>query len=120
MDEIYNNTQGYDIGINNDRWEHWRNDGDIGYVHLAFKVVSEAIYDLIAGEPDDIISASYFFFGEEGDIESEDAQSIRWVWLDVLGMESLPETVLRHKRDGYVSQEEIEFFRQLCTTMKTI
>lgn len=112
MDEL-NNVQDYDIGINCDRWAYWRNSGDIGYVHLAFKVISETIYDLIAGETDDIISASYFFYGTEED-------SLYWLWADVLGIEGLPETVKRHRRDGHVSQEEIEFFRQLCTTMKTI
>lgn len=113
MDELLRVGQSYDNGINDDRFSHWRNDDAIGYVHLAFKVITLAIYDLIAGETDDIISASYFFYGDKLD-------SNYWLWAEILGMDTLPETVIRHRRDGYVSADEVNYFTQLCTTMKTI
>lgn len=49
---------------NKDSFEIWRNSDDIGYVQLAFRIIVEAIYDLILGTPDEILSASWFFFGE--------------------------------------------------------
>lgn len=112
MDNLnYNNN--YDAGINDDPYSVWRNAGDIGYVQLAFKVVTEAIYDLIAGDHDLHTSASYFFFGKEG-------ESLYWtLWAKILGRTELPDIVLKHQR-GQVSQQDVEDIRNMCTTIKTI
>ena len=102
----------YDTGINNDSYVSWRNSGDIGYVQLAFKVITEAIYDLIAGDHNQIMSAHFFFYGEE-------SESLYRVWAMVLGNTDLPIIVKRYKL-GQVSQEDVEYIRNLCTTVKTI
>jgi hypothetical protein len=102
----------YDEGVNNDRYAIWRNSGNIGWVQLAFKVVTEAIYDLILGTRDDMISASVFFYGDED-------ESLYWLWAEVLGYTELPEIVERH-RIGYVTEEDAENIRKLCTVVKTI
>jgi hypothetical protein len=112
MDDI--NTIPYYVGINADRYEVWRNSGDIGYVQLAFKVITLAIYDLVAGEKDAHESASYFFFGNK-------EESYYTVWAEVLGIEEgeLPEIVVRF-RNGQVRQKDVDDIYNLCTTMKTI
>lgn len=113
MDDVIN-TLPYNVGINADSWQMWRNDGDIGYIQLAFKVFVEALYDLILGEADNHISASYFFFGDED-------ESLYKMWATALGIkgDELPLIVERYKV-GHVTQEDVELVRTLCTTMKTI
>jgi hypothetical protein len=114
MEDLYFDTISYDLGVNSDKWETWRNDGDIGYVHLAFKVISEAMYDLVLGEADDHLSASYFFFGNE-------EESLYKFWARIIGLDEdkLPLLVMKYKR-GHVTQKDMEYIRNLCTTMKTI
>jgi hypothetical protein len=100
-------------GINQDRFSVWRNDGHVGYVHLAMKVVTEAIYDLILGDRDDMISAAIFFYGDE-------TESLYWLWAEILGYNNrLPELVEKYAT-GHVSQEDVEYLRNLCTVVKTI
>ncbi len=112
MDNL-NHNNNYDSGINDDPYSVWRNAGDIGYVQLAFKVVTEAIYDLIAGDHNLHMSASYFFFGEA------DIDSMYWLWARILGTDEMPMIVLKHQR-GQVSQQDVEDIRNMCTTIKTI
>lgn len=100
-------------GINDDGFSVWRNSGNIGYVHLAMKVVSEAIYDLILGDRDDMISAALFFYGDE-------TESLYWLWSDILGYNSQIPLLVERIKTGHVTQEEVEFIRNLCTTVKTI
>jgi hypothetical protein len=102
----------FDTGINADSFEAWRNSDGIGYVQLAFKVITEAIYDLIAGHLDDHMSASYFFFGTRED-------SMYWLWASILGTDELPLIVKKHQK-GQVDQQDVEYIRNLCTTVKTI
>lgn len=104
----------YWVGINADPWELWRNSSHIGYVQLAFKVITEAMYDLVLGDADDHLSASFFFYGSKED-------SLYWLWAGVLGIpeNKLPLLVEKH-RDGHVEQADLEWIRNLCTTMKTI
>lgn len=103
----------YDEGVNDDPYITWRNSGNIGYVQLAFKVVTEAMYDLILGNYNDMVSAHYFFYGDE-------EESHYKIWSKILGQEGiLPEIVINH-RNGYVSQEDVERLRNMCTTVKTI
>lgn len=102
----------YNVGINADQWEGWRNSGDIGFVQLAFKIIVEAMYDLVLGETDDHISASYFFFGSNED-------SLYNLWASVIGYKGLPRLVKKYTT-GHVTQKDIEEIRNLCTTMKTI
>ena len=114
MNEEYLEGSIYDAGINDDIFQVWRNSGDIGYVHLAMKVITEAMYDLVLGERDDHISASFFFFGDR-------SESYYWLWSQLLGMSDgeLPDLVKKH-RDGYVDQQDLEDIRNLCTVVKTI
>lgn len=118
-DELF--SQAYDLGINEDVYQIWRNTDDIGYVHLAMKVVTEAMYDLICGDYDDMMSANYFFYGEMTEDFNSNKDSIYPIWAKVLGIDPhhLPDIVERH-RLGYVSQDDVEFVRNLCTTVKTI
>lgn len=108
------NTIPYHVGINADAWFGWRNDHDIGYVQLAFKVIVEAMYDLVLGDTDDHTSASFFFFGGKED-------SLYWLWAEVLGIpeNQLPTLVNKYKT-GHVKERDVEWIRNLCTTMKTI
>lgn len=112
MDEIY--TLPYDMGINADIYAIWRNDGDIGYVQMAFKVLVEAMYDLVLGDSKDHESASWFFFGGE-------SESYYQMWARSIGIPDgeLP-TLVKKFRAGQVSQQDLEDIRNLCTTMKTI
>lgn len=112
MDDVF--TLPFDIGINNDRYEVWRNADDIGYVQLAFKIITEAMYDLVLGDIDDHESACFFFFG------NPEASTYK-LWARVLGIDenTLPPIVEKFRR-GQVSQRDIENIRNLCTTMKTI
>lgn len=112
MDDI--RTLPYNVGINADRFESWRNSGDVGYIQLAFKVVTLAIYDLVAGDVDEHESASYFFFGKG-------TESTYSLWAEVLGIESgeLPLIVQKFK-NGQVRQRDVDYIYNLCTTMKTI
>ena len=105
---------GYDIGVNDDTYQMWRNRGEIGYVHLAMKVITEAMYDLVLGEYADMVSAHFFFFGDE-------SESNYRIWAEVLGIQDgrLPDIVNR-ARYGHVSQNDCEYIRNLCTTVKTI
>ena len=104
----------YDAGINDDLYAVWRNDDDIGYIQLAFKVVTEAMYDLILGDYSDMMSAHYFFFGNE-------EESLYSLWAKVLGFDDqkLPDIVIKH-RNGHVPEEDVEKLRNMCTTIKTI
>lgn len=103
----------YTNGINNDRFSVWRNNGHIGYVHLAMKVVTEAIYDLILGDRDDMISAAIFFYGDE-------EESLYWLWAEILGYNSRLPRLVEKLSEGQVSQEDVEYIRNLCTVVKTI
>lgn len=114
-------AQMYDEGINDDIYKTWRNADQIGYVQLAMKVVTEAIYDLICGDYPDMMSANYFFFGTMTEDPNSDEDSLYPLWAKVLGIspDVLPDVVVQHKQ-GYVSQDSVEFIRNLCTTVKTI
>jgi len=112
----------YHVGINADKWEIWRNSGEIGFVQLAFKIIVEAMYDLILGEVEDHISASYFFFGTPGTIDKDcEADSLYWLWAEILGIESdrLPVLVEKYKT-GHVTQKDMNDIRNLFTVIKTI
>ncbi|PID85723.1 MAG: hypothetical protein CSB13_06615 [Chloroflexi bacterium] len=113
--------QRYDDGINDDSFQVWRNSGDIGYVHLAMKIVTEAMYDLVLGDYEDMLSAHYFFFGDRTCDPSSDKDSLICIWNQVLGRDEgdLPELVERYQ-EGFVDQADLERVRNLCTVVKTI
>ena len=112
MDDIY--TIPYNVGLNADQFEVWRNSHDIGYVQLAFKIITLAIYDLVAGDVDEHESASYFFFGDG-------EESTYRIWAEVLGRDpdELP-TIVKKFQKGQVRQSDVDRITKLCTTMKTI
>lgn len=111
----------YDPGINDDSFVAWRNDGDIGCVQLAMKVITEAMYDLLLGDYDNMMSAYYFFFGEMTDDVYSDADSIMPIWNRILNKPDyeLP-VIVERSVDGYVDQSDLEYVRNLCTVVKTI
>jgi hypothetical protein len=82
-----------DGGINNDGFKIWRNDGKIGYVHLAYAVIITSLQDLFFGTPEDVLSAAVFF---ESDNPEESSYHL---WLRVLGMEraALQQVIEYHK-----------------------
>lgn len=120
-DEVISGTTNYRSGINDDSFSDWRNDGDIGYVHLAMKVITEAMYDLLLGDYDNMMSAYYFFFGDMTDDYLSDKDSILPVWNRVLNKPDyeLPK-IVEQSTEGYVDQSVLEYVRNLCTTVKTI
>jgi hypothetical protein len=132
-DEPIQETIDYNPGINSDRYAVWRNDDDIGYVQLAFRIIVEAVYDLLCGSHDDMLSASVFFYGKMYNEPIEDAESygdetadVDWstgsmypVYASIIGYDGLPEIVKRH-REGKVRISEAEKIRNLYTTMMTI
>lgn len=122
VDEYVENTApNYDPGINNDSFAVWRNDGDIGYVHIAMKVISEAMYDLLLGDYDNMMSAYYFFFGEMTDEELSDKDSIMPIWNRVMNKPDYELPVIVERSTGeYVDQDDLEYVRNLCTVVKTI
>lgn len=132
------NSVPYNVGINQDSFSVWRNDGDIGYVHFCFRIIVEACYDLICGTHDDILSASVFFYGimyepekikpktqdEEGYGKEDEpvdysTGSLYRLYAQILGYTSLPEIVVKH-RNGRVTTKDVENLRSLYTVMATI
>lgn len=127
----------YDRGINDDLYQVWRNDGEIGYVQLAFRIIVEAMYDLICGDPEAVLSASQFFYGtmfdtveakdedEEGYGEKDDIDwqtgSLYPIYAQILGYNkgTLPILVEKH-RNSHVSLRDVENLRNLYTVMATI
>ena len=81
--------------VNRDRYVAWRNDNKVGYVHLGFAVIIAAIHDLYNGTPQQMLSASLFFFGDS-DV------SFYKVWLEVIGVDdtSYFDSVLEYSREG--------------------
>lgn len=73
-----------------DRFRVWRDTGDIGFIMLAFSMIIEAIKDLVYGEPIDLIDAHSFWFASENDSLYPSSCNL---WLDVLGMERMPDIV---------------------------
>lgn len=67
-------------GINDDRYKVWRQgeQSEIGHVHLAFKIIIQALYDFFHGNPEEMVSAALFFFGSQ-------EQSTYSLWCRVLG-----------------------------------
>lgn len=120
-DDFLVESKAYHEGINDDSFSTWRNDGDVGYVHLAMKVITEAMYDLLLGDYESMMSAYYFFFGEMTDDVYSDADSILPIWNRILNRPDceLPEIVERSV-EGYVDQSDLEYVRNLCTVVKTI
>jgi hypothetical protein len=121
----------YDLGINEDVFQVWRDSGHIGFIHICFRILVEAMYDLICGDPDAILSASVFFYGqpvepdtdrEPYDVEPDHSTgSFYNFYARVLGNYSgvLPPLVVKY-RNQQVSQREIEALRNLYTVMATI
>jgi hypothetical protein len=151
--DLFITSQAYDEGINDDPFAIWREDdsgdseysvGSIGYVHLAFRIIVEALYDLICGTHDQMLSASIFFFGdmytlddlrdmerelynEERSDPSDTMAGVEWstgslypVWATILGMDenTLPELAIRHRK-GIISQDDVDDLRKLYTVMVT-
>jgi len=108
-------AESYDFGVNRDRFEVWRNSGDIGYIQLAFNVITEAIYDLVSGDYDNYMSALMFFFGGK-------EESNYWLFAQVLGYpeDYLPKIVADYAESKHIKQGDVEDIRNLCTTMKSI
>lgn len=108
-------TIAYNVGINADVWSDWRNSEDVGYIQLAFNVITEAIFDLIMGDSEDYESAAYFFFGSEED-------SLYKFWATVLGTDpnKLPSIVVKWRDGKHISETQVNNLRNLCTVMKTI
>lgn len=128
----------YDVGLNDDPFSVWRNSYHIGYVQLSFRIIVEAMYDLICGSPNDILSASIFFYGrmyklsdlkdkerepygKEDDPVDYSTGSLYPIYAEILGYDSdtLPKLVMKH-RTGNVSAEDVENLRNLYTVMVTI
>lgn len=67
-------------GINSDRYKAWRSgsQSEIGNVHLAFRVILQALSDFFHGSPEEMVSAALFFYGD-------DTQSTYNLWCRVLG-----------------------------------
>ena len=69
-------------GMNDDRYKVWRNDGRIGFVHLAFRVIITAINDFFYGDVDNMLSAAIFF-------ENSGNSTFNY-WSNILGMDTAP------------------------------
>lgn len=139
----------YYVGVNSDPFSVWRDTdddysvGSIGYVHLAFRIIVEALYDLICGTHDQMLSASVFFYGkmyslddlklerekykEERSDPADTMAGVEWdtgslypLWASILGMDenTLPELAIKH-REGIISQDDVENLRKLYTVMVT-
>lgn len=125
----------YDSGLNDDPFTIWRNSDGIGWVQLSFRIIVEAMYDLICGAHDDILSASTFFYGTMytlDDIEKEEKEpygeeadyttgSLYPLYAEILGYDegTLPVLVEKHKK-GNVTTADVENLRNLYTVMATI
>jgi hypothetical protein len=121
----------YDLGVNDDMFQVWRDSGHIGFVQMCFRILVEAMYDLVCGDPDTILSASVFFYGTpvEPDEDREpystepdpSTGSFYKFYARVLGNYdgTLPPLVVKY-RNQQVAQKEIDALRNLYTVMATI
>lgn len=138
-------TISYDRGINDDPYSSWRNNDSVGYVHLAYRIIVEALYDLICGTHDQMLSASIFFYGtmytieevlgeeresytEEKSDPTDTMAGVDWstgsmypVWATVLGLDKnkLPRLAEMHRKGIIIPQKEVDDLRKLYTIMVT-
>ena len=76
------------IGVNNDKYSVWRNTErktEIGFVHLALRMILLSLQDYFFGEVQQVMSASIFFNGNSQD-------STYNYWCQVLDVE--PDTFI--------------------------
>ena len=104
--------------IDNVRWQAWVDSGEIGYVHLCFAILLQAINDFFYGDHLDVIDAAFFFGVYDIDNYSTEYGSRYPLIQKVLEIEGLPVLIQRYYERGTIpSLNELEAIEKAFKTM---
>lgn len=101
-----------------DKWAVWRHSNNMGYVHLCFAILMQAINDFFYGDPQDVLDSAFFF--EVYDTEDFNIwQGSRYPLIQqVLDISGLPVLIERYYECGAIpTREELELLERHFKTM---
>ena len=105
-------------GVNYDKWAAWRQADSIGYVHLCFAILMQAINDFFYGDPQEVLDSAFFF-----EVYDQEHTNIWYgsrypLIQNVLGISGLPHLIERYYQCGAIpTREELELLERYFKTM---